>query len=249
MRKACAIILSSIILFGSGLADLPDVASMSFDELNTLKNIIDMEYNSRPESAGFLLMNGSYVIGRDIAPGLYYCAVIEPTDTSYTAYCYFYSDEKTFESDKSYTHELSSSFKDISIANNTQTISLTKGEVLNLQGCQLFMKSTPFSADEYRTYVFPEGTLVPEGSYVIGKDIPAGKYTVYPAKYGTSRFQVYLPEKNEYDELVPKYGNYGWIYLNSTNPIDFQMIEVEDGEIFEAIDDVIVAKGESLKFD
>ena len=51
-----------------------DLTALDYESLSKLKQEIDKEYYSRPESEPFTLGAGLYTVGEDILPGKYYIA-------------------------------------------------------------------------------------------------------------------------------------------------------------------------------
>ena len=75
-RIITVIVIIFLLIIPLALADSPDYSSLSFEELQNLKNAVDLEYNSRPESEGIELKEGVYIVGIDILPGKYYATMI-----------------------------------------------------------------------------------------------------------------------------------------------------------------------------
>ena len=231
-----------------------DLTGMDFDSLSELKQKIDTEYYSRPESEPFTIAEGQYEVGKDIAPGQYYIAMVYPGDDQYTPRMHVYADRKTYDSRPSgnYGDYLSDDY--FSLGEEPKCISLSENNFVLLQNGSVMASVALFDPSEYFVYEAPEGTYVPAGTYFVGNnedaDIPVGKYSVYPATINPNYIQVYHSK-----EAYEQDGEYHFNSDESILPVVLktptaEALTLDDGYVLIVGSDVIMTKNSTkLSFD
>lgn len=252
MKKLFVVLIFAMLITTTAFADLPDFSSMSFDELQTMKTALDKEYNSRPESEGMTLMSGEYHIGRDIKPGLYYIAMVLPS-SSYGLDFSLYENAETLSQEESGYHKLAKDYRYMELGSDPVSLNLESNNVLIVSGGPALLKASVFDPTDYYTYEPPAGTLVPEGSYIVGKEIPAGKYVIYPGTIKGGRYNAYCMITNEDGTTTKKTRNKNnWgaaIDVSVYDPLEGDAIELFDGDTIEIGRSVIMQKAQTLSFD
>ena len=107
---ACAMISAASI---SAYADIPDISELSVDELVQLRDQID---TALFENGGAVeLPFGDYVVGRDIAPGIYVIRphIVEETEDNYGYY--YYEMYENVDDDSSLDHNTVDSVQELKI--------------------------------------------------------------------------------------------------------------------------------------
>ena len=222
---------------------------MSFEDLSALKTKIDLEYKSRPESEGYSFPKGSYLVGRDIKPGVYYVTMIYPDSYEIDVLLAVYKDEKTADLDKnSYTYNLAETFESMSLSEAPIAIELKEGNVLRIaRGGVLTLKTENYNPSDYYKFELPEGTLVPKGSYTIGTDIPAGMYRAYAGTVNGGRFSidtVYIDDAGNTSKKSKKSST----RLFTTTAQEYEILNLEEGDVLEVETDIVMKKQPKLDF-
>ena len=234
-KRFLAFTLGILLLLGSALADLPDFASMSFDELNEMKQALDKEYQSRPESEGFNLGPDEYIVGRDLLPGTYYVSMVYPAyNTNRTTVKFYDSMEERNAEPKIQYHDHAKHDIDLKLGSDPQTLVLNDGEVVCVEWGSMFMKTSPYNPEDYYKYEPPEGVLIPKGTYTIGNEIPSGSYLVYPATVLTGAYSI---------------NGENFTRLAVFTTVDSSSITLNDNDEFLVSDSIVMTKRPAFNFD
>lgn len=209
-----------------------DVHSMDTATLLTLKNTIDMELQSRPETSPFEVGLGIYVIGKDIAPGTYYISAKGLSD--YTAAI------GIFENQEKYNANETIDWFYLPIESDAKRTILEEGYIIEIVSGPLMFSITEYEGGKYYTYTPPEGTHVPAGIYTVGIEIPAGTYQFYAATLDSRN--VYLYQSSINDE------EHDTIRIDATGT-NYETAILSDGNVLEVRSDIIMKKQPKLNFD
>lgn len=71
MKKVIALVIALVLLGSSAMAEIPDVSSLTDDELETLQKALSAEVSERGIEKSAVLVQGTYVCGQDIPAGSY----------------------------------------------------------------------------------------------------------------------------------------------------------------------------------
>lgn len=237
LKRTLALILGLLILAGTALADLPDFASMSFEDLNTMKQALDKEYFARPEAEGLTLGAGIYTAGVDFKPGTYYLGIVEP---------YTYGGEVSVQIKKgdAMPVRVGVLLGDVPL----QTI-LNDGDSIYIETDQIYLSAREYDPEEFYKYKVPDGTFIPEGVYFVGEDIPAGRYSVSPGGIPAGRYEVFVPESKENGETryVYKSGDAYRKTIWVTTDTKTVTIDLDDGDKIEVKRPIVMKKTEKTK--
>ena len=236
-KRIISLVLGLLLLAGSALADLPDFTSMSFEELNAIKQALDMEYFSRPEAEGRNLGPGIYTAGADFKPGTYYIGVVYPDA---------YGGSVPVQIQKGEDRAVRS-YMTLGDA-PLQTI-LNDGDNVYVESGKVYLSPKEYDPSELYQYQPPEGTRVPEGVYFVGEDIPAGRYSVYPGEVPGGRYEVYVRKTDEDGSTRYVYKSEK-IYQNTvwvTAELKPVVIDLDDGDKIQIKNSVIMKKTEKTK--
>lgn len=109
MKKLIIAILSVSMLFSVAAADLPDISGLSFDELVTLREQLNLAIWNSQEWQEVSVPEGTYIVGRDIPAGhwslraenpkaYFYVSVFDHTDATGKGpeNCSFYWDQDLY---------------------------------------------------------------------------------------------------------------------------------------------------------
>lgn len=178
LKKLLLLLITTMLMCGaaSSFAEGLDLSQLTFEELTNLRAQITLEMQSRPEAADIVLGVGEYVVGRDLNPGSYY--MIYESGNMSSGYVSVYSDE-------------TKSNRILWITTETSTYDVYSLTSL-VEGNVVVVEHNSLRANQvgYPDYFAPEGTVIPAGTYEIGVDIPAGKYTAHLMD-GISNIRVY----------------------------------------------------------
>lgn len=177
LKKICLLLTALVLLLSAAaaFAEPPDLSQMTFEELQELRAKIGLEMQTRPEGAEIVLTNGgTFVVGRDLQPGTYYFVY----DDSLTGSAFV----KVFE-DETKSRPL------CQIMVSTASYSVYTLTDLKEGNCVEVGFTIRLSKAGFPAYVPPEGTVIPQGAYEVGVDIPAGRYSVHE---GTKGCQVVI---------------------------------------------------------
>lgn len=178
LKKVLLLLMAVMLLTGAAtaFAEGLDLSNLTFEELTELRTKINLEMQTRPEAEEIILSNGgTFIVGQDLQSGTY--DFIHHDSISGGALVQVYEDEtksrmlyQVFVSSESYT---------------VYTLpDLQEGNCITV-GFTIKLSKVGFPA-----YNPPEGTVVLQGAYEVGKEIPAGKYSIHESTKG-SRVRVY----------------------------------------------------------
>ena len=250
MKKLLIMMLCILFVSGTALGET-EFSELPFDDLLTLKKSVDLEYASRPESEGIMLYSGTYVVGTDIKPGHYFAASVEPNDINTGAYLSIYEDMETFNREEEFYHKLAKYYEFCGLGDQPESIILDAGNVIFLEYGSVLLKSEPFDPEKYYTYIPPEGTIVPPGTYTVGDDIPVGKYNAYPATLSGGEFKVLIRVIGDdgSSSLVTKNGMYSYTFIGVRKNQKYEPLDLEEGDILEVRNSIVMKKQPKLVFD
>lgn len=238
------LILSCCALAEAAALDsgLPDVENMSYELLLELKQSVDAEYFSRHEAEPIRFNPGTYVVGKDIKAGRYnYVVTCPPIDTSAALYVF---DSYSAYQNSRYDYTV---YYNLSLEEGVQSIDLIEGSCIQISNACIAFSVADFADEVFYQFVAPDGTYVPEGTYMVGVDLPVGTYAVYPAS--TERATLYL--YSDYSSVYDGYDNYEYVYLLSQEDMKTlkpTIIEVKDGNLISIeYADVIMHKQQQVK--
>ncbi len=189
-ERALTWIVSVVLLF-IFLITIPSAAAensinlqeMTTEELLDLKTALIAELLSRPESEDIVFAPGTYIVGKDILPGTYFAM----SDFGYytLSRAYVYADET--KNDKLF--EICCYER----ADSIEKLELNEGNLLVID-----VNSLKLSKSGFPEFIIPDGTKVGTGVYVVGIDIPEGKYKVQYAGHGDSSIWIYK-DREQYE--------------------------------------------------
>lgn len=248
MKKFLPLLIALIltVLTTFAFAETVDYSTLSFDELLAIKKAVDLEYNSRPEAAGLNLAPGAYVVGEDIKPGHYYAAMVYPSDSGIKAYAYIYTSYEAYKK-----LDMHDRYIKLEVCDDPQILILEKNEALVVADASIFLKADQFKSSDYYTYAPPEGsTMIPEGDYIVGEEIPVGKYAIYAGIPGEVGYEVLVLSVNASGEkeFVRKEGFEYTKYVQSYATVNDILIELEEGDIFSPHKTVALKKWKGFTF-
>ena len=214
-----------------------DFSSLPFNELLELKKQVDEEFFLRKESGPRTLFPGKYIIGEDIPAGSYYYCVLEPTDSVSYVKMELYPDRDSYlNRDKTEALE-----GNIYCARGPYTQIFKEGNYLSLRGANLTISMKPIPDSLFYKYDPPEGTLVREGKYFVGKDIPQGEYYVYPST--ASSATVFCIFENE-DRSTSQYFAEKTFIVSVTKSECGTRIKLNEGQVITVSDGDVIMKKE-----
>ena len=210
MKKILSMILLASLLLSVPIAFAEagfDFSGYSFDELIGFKEQLDAEIGTRPEAGERILQPGQYVVGKDIAQGVYDVGfVAAEEDDTYTNW-YIYDTKQMYDYDVSrlFLGDLPRNEGRVQEGSSVK-VELFDGDYFVVyRSAASIVRSgnvTPVESD----YIVPEGTSIPTGIYTVGEEIPEGKYTVYFNGEAPSRVRTYAnPEDATNDFKDPEF--------------------------------------------
>lgn len=245
LRKVLLILIAVIFcaFTFAASAESSDYASMSFEDLNALKQAIDKEYYSRQEAGPRQIGVGQYLVGKDILPGTVYIAMTIPSDwTDYGAVGVYESEEAIEQKNAIASHT-------IYIGSEPKAVQLNEGNILVVSWTDLLISYSNFNTSDFFTYE-PEGTPVPAGKYVAGEDIPDGRYEVFPGSAPSGYYEVFTPvTENGETTLVRQKAPEEYNRLHVYNPVNSTSITLKDGDVLVVEDPITMKKAQPLSFD
>jgi hypothetical protein len=241
--------LSLLVLFTlAASADIStDFSNYTYNELISLKEALDTEIMSRPENGKTKLSEGNYVVGSDISAGRYtlYFLADETDDTSTDYFVYENKSMYDYDVDRLWLGDLpknEGTIKDGKFA----SIELINGDYFVLYNSGAEVERTGNAAEIADSdFVAPEGTTIPTGKYIVGDEIPEGKYNVYCNGKSTSRFRVYP----DVDEASNMFGDPTVeVVLNVNNAST--ALNLKEGQVVTVeYSNIIMTKSEGFVFD
>lgn len=239
----------SIPAFGETM----DYSKMDYDSLLALKQEVDLELHSRPEASPKILNPGQYTVGSDIKAGKYN-VIFEGPGSSRNCEFALFSDKSAFAASlaapagERRNHVLL--YGSIRASDRSMVINLQEGNYLITEGASIKLSVTDFDNEDYYSYTAPEGTIVPLGTYTVGKEIPAGSYTAYPYYLEGAEIIIY---KNAETLAAEKYMNIHsdadtTIYLGITSDRRSSIFKLDEGNIAIIENAVVMTKNAALFF-
>lgn len=243
MKRILVKVVVALLLISTtctfGFAEGFDFSQMSVDELVEIKTSLEAELRSRPEALPFVLSSGVYVVGVDIKPGRYFVATATVEKRS--------TDLNVFPTKEIYDQRWTIGGNggakilcNLTIGEEAEHIELTEGNYVDINAPVKF-SLVEFEKDDYCEYTPPEGTNVPAGIYIVGEDIPAGTYRVFPASVNWGFILIYGNASDDNQCLDSQAIN-----LDDGSYIT---IRVADGNMIELEVDVVMNKQPALTFD
>ena len=252
MKKAFALLVTVVLLISCsliGFAEDFNFESMDFDTLQSLKNALDYEYFSRPESKGISLSPGDYTVGVDIKPGRYFVKTVEPCESNYTPQVYIHKDKEQFESwiNGNYSEYLFNEYCDLNY--DQISVSLEIGNIIRVYFGSILFSKASINQEDYYVYQVPEGTYVPAGVYKVGEDIPVGKYRVYSGTILGGEIKIYFKEETYNSDGSWHLGYDKLVEVEVKPTVVYETVDLEEGNIVLVELDVVMKKQAKLSFD
>ena len=230
-------------------AESLDLSQMDYDNLCALKQQVDMEFNSRPESKPFTLIPGEYEVGKDIKPGRYFALADSPVNTMNDySYIYVYPDKESFDKREPYAFD--KLHIEYALTNTTKSFELVEGSFIWVSTKNAVLSVADFSFSDIYQYKMPEGTYVPAGRYIVGIDIPIGTYHFYSGTqkgghaYGYASAEDSMADDYSHDKAIFQ------IYVDVAKSSDtYQTASLEEGVILVVETDVVMKKQQALVFE
>lgn len=241
MKKLLILIVTLLMLLPMvGFAEETDFSQMNYDELVEMKTALEAELRNRPEASPFTLTSGVYVVGIDIKPGRYFVAT--------AAIDKLYASLNIFSTKETYDLRWVVGGNGGAIINcklyigeEAEYVELAEGNYVDIPSSPIKFSLLEFEEDDYCEYIPPEGTAVPAGTYIVGEDIPAGTYRVYPASLNWGDIRVYDNASN----------NNQCIDSQDINLVEgpYKTVRVVEGNMVKTDVDTIMNKQPTLAFD
>lgn len=252
MKKVFALLATVVLLISCsviGFAEDIDFESMDFDTLQAMKNALDYEYFSRPESKGISLSPGEYTVGIDIKPGRYYIKTVEPCVSDYTPRVHIYKDKEQFESRPRgyYGEYLYDAY--CHLEDDQKSVSLEIGNFIYVESGSILFSRTSINQEDYYVYQVPEGTYVPAGVYKVGEDIPVGKYRVYSGTILGGKIKIYFKEETYNSDGSWHLGYDKLVEVDVKPTVVYETVNLEEGQVVLVELDVVMKKQAKLSFD
>ena len=209
MKKILSMILMFVlILTVTAIAEAEyDFTSYSYDELIGIRERLDAEIQTRPEAGERVLQPGQYVVGKDIAPGIYDLGFVPAEeDDTYTNW-YIYDTKQMYDYDVSrlFLGDLPRNEGRVQQGSSVK-VELFDGDYFVIYRSAASIVRTGNVVPAESDYTAPEGTTIPTGIYTIGEEIPEGKYTIYYNGEAPSRVRTYAnPEDATNDFKDPEF--------------------------------------------
>lgn len=192
---------------GEGSAAVFDFTRFSYDELIGIKEQLDNELQTRPEAGARILQPGQYVVGKDIAQGIYDVGFVPAEeDDTYTNW-YIYDTKQMYDYDVSrlYLGDLPRNEGRVQTGSSVK-VELFDGDYFVIYRSAASIERSGNAVPVEYDYTAPEGTSIPTGIYIIGEEIPAGKYTIWFNGEAPSRVRTYAnPEDATNDFIDPEF--------------------------------------------
>ncbi|MBR4235566.1 MAG: hypothetical protein IKR85_05820 [Clostridia bacterium] len=243
MKRILALVVCAFMLISCALAEDYDLEGMDFDSLLALKEAVDREYYSRQEAKGISFAPGTYIVGIDIKPGRYYVKMVEPSPDG-SALVNIDKDLETYGKRLTVYAEISLLFT--SLDSEQKNIRVESGNVLEIEHGSILFSSSPINQDDYYVYRAPEGTYVPSGVYIVGEDIPAGKYNVYSGTIHGGYARIFY-SKETYDKTKFKTNDDEHVFVEVRSTDYYQTITLENGYYVKVERDIVMKKSDYKK--
>ena len=249
MKNALLLVLLVTLLFSVHIASAEsdyDFTGYSFDELIAVKAKLDAEIAMRPEAGERVLQRGQYVVGVDIPQGVYDIGfVAAEEDDSYTNW-YIYDTKQMYDYDVSrlFLGDLPRDEGTVRQGSSVK-VELFDGDYFVIYRSAASIIRTGNAVYVESDYTPPEGTSIPTGIYIIGEEIPEGKYAVYFNGEAPSRIRTYAnPEDASNDFKDPEFEAVLADYNTSAE------INLKSGYAFRLeYNNIIMKKSEGFVFD
>lgn len=207
------------------------IRSLDYESLLALSSAVNIELVSRPEAEPLVLSEGMYLVGSDIAPGIYFFTSPNPAQSGSAS---IYTSKTTFENREAQPGSVPGFVCTVSVnTHNTERVILEMGNLIDVWN-PIVLCSNKESAENYFTYTPPEGIYVPAGIYTIGIDIPEGMYRFYSATGYESEIEIFERGKR-IERLTPI--------------LDYETARLRKDYEIEINDDIIMVKQPSLNFE
>jgi len=210
MKKILPLILLVSLLLSVHVAVAEadfDFTSYSYEQLIGIKEQLDAEITTRPEAGERILQPGQYVVGKDIAQGVYDVGfVAAEEDDTYTNW-YIYDTKQMYDYDVSrlFLGDLPRNEGRVQEGSSVK-VELFDGDYFVIYRSAASIARSGNVVPVESDYTAPEGTTIPTGIYTIGEEIPEGKYTIYFNGEAPSRVRTYAnPEDATNDFKDPEF--------------------------------------------
>ncbi len=247
MKRFIALILLLMLVVPVAMAEADfDFTGYSYDQLIGIKEQLDAEIATRPEAGARVLQPGQYVVGKDIAQGIYDVGFVPvEADDTYTNW-YIYDTKQMYDYDVSrlYLGDLPRDEGSVQ-EGSTVKVELFDGDYFVIYRSAASIERTGNAVPVEYDYTAPEGTSIPTGIYIVGEEIPAGKYTVYFNGEAPARVRTYAnPEEATNDFL---HGEFEAVLSNYNTSVE---VNLKEGHAFALeYNSVIMKKSEGFVFD
>lgn len=256
MKKLIALIVSLLMLasvctgFAEESSEEPaagfDFTGYSYDELIGIKEQLDAELQTRPEAGERILQVGQYVVGKDIAQGVYDLGfVAAEEDDTYTNW-YIYDTKQMYDYDvgRLWLGDLPREEGTLK-AGSSVKVELFDGDYFVIYRSAASITRVGNAVPVESSYTAPEGTTIPTGIYIIGEEIPEGKYTVYFNGEAPSRVRTYADPADATNDF--KDGEFEAVLADYNTSVE---INLKAGYAFRLeYNSVIMKKSEGFVFD
>ena len=223
-----------------------DFTGYSYDELIGIKEQLDTEIATRPEAGERILQPGQYVVGKDIAPGVYDLGFVPAEEEDTYTNWYIYDTKQMYDYDVSrlFLGDLPRNEGRVQEGSSVK-VELFDGDYFVIYRSAASIVRTGNVTPVESNYTAPEGTSIPTGIYIIGEEIPEGKYTIYFNGKAPSRVRTYAnPDDATNDFMDPEFEAVLADYNTSVE------INLKAGYAFRLeYNNVIMKKSEGFVFD
>ena len=249
MKKILPLILLVSLLLSVHVAIAEadfDFTSYSYEQLIGIKEQLDAEITTRPEAGERILQPGQYVVGKDIAQGVYDVGfVAAEEDDTYTNW-YIYDTKQMYDYDVSrlYLGDLPRDEGRVQEGSSVK-VELFDGDYFVIYRSAASIERTGNAVPVEYDYTAPEGTSIPTGIYIIGEEIPAGKYTIYFNGEAPSRVRTYANPEDATNDF--KDTDFEAVVANYNTSVE---VNLKEGYAFRLeYNNVIMKKSEGFVFD
>lgn len=226
---------------------IESLGTLSIEELIAIQDAVKAEIASRPENTFSVITPGFYDIGTDILPGEYFFLFDKSQDGSHEGDVYIYKNHEDFE--KGYeAYSKSRVLYRATLYKGGDSVRLTfsEGNVIVVEDASVLIAAADFSDEIKQLYVIPDKAKeVPLGSYIVGTDIQAGRFTAYVPVGGRGTVRIY----DSYEKFSA--GDYSMYYNLRSGSLN-ATFELSEGQVMEIREyAVFICKAESkmLTFD
>ena len=256
MNKIIALVMTMLMLAFAGVgvaeevsvdaAAVFDFTGYSYDELIGIREQLDAELQTRPQAGERVLQVGQYVIGKDIAQGVYDLSFVaaEEDDTYTNWYIYDTMQMYDYDVDRLWLGDLpreEGTLKD----GSSVKVELYDGDYFVIYRSAASITRVGNVVPVESSYTPPEGTSIPTGIYIIGEEIPEGKCTVYFNGEAPSRVRTYADPADATNDF--KDGEFEAVLADYNTSVE---INLKAGYAFRLeYNSVIMKKSEGFIFD